>query len=157
MRQTGRGIVIKDSQILLIEKRTQGLHYFSIPGGGKEPKESISKTVAREIYEETSIRVNVGKQLYELSDPDGNIHKIFLCEYLSGEPKLLPDSEEAGKLEDALEEYEPQWVPLSKIIQIPFLYWQPIGQRIADDYKNGWSKQTIKLHTKSFISYTGKT
>ena len=46
-----------DGRILLI-RRTDN-NYWSIPGGGVEPGESVSQATAREVMEETGIRCEV--------------------------------------------------------------------------------------------------
>ncbi len=150
-RHTARGIVIKDNKVLLIERWRKGLHYFSIPGGGIENGEQPQQTAEREIFEETSVKVIIKQTLYEMHDPIGHIHTVFLCEYKSGEPKLRSDSEEAQsmRLLGKNDAYVPAWIPQQEINTLPFLYWAPIGRQLARDVEHGWPKQPVILHAHS--------
>lgn len=140
LRHTARGIVLNDGRILLMERwrryEGQDLHYFSIPGGGIEPGETPERTVVREIQEETSVTVEVKHQVLEMRDGEFR-HKIYLCSYVSGEPYLPPDAPEAGYGKD--NRFRPAWVPLKKLPDLPFTYWQPVKQPLIDGLKNGFS------------------
>ncbi len=144
-RHTARGIVVHSGQILLMERWRPGLHYFSIPGGGIEPGETPKQTVAREILEETSIRVKVKQQVLELHDHKA-LHKIYLCEYMSGEPKLPADAPEAALGPN--NRFKPGWVSLDKLSELPFIYWQPLQQPLVDGLANGFS-ESVKIVSRS--------
>lgn len=148
-RHTARGIVIKSSHVLLMERHNDGLHYFSIPGGGIEKNETAKIAAKREILEETSVKVTVERKLYEMHDPDGHVHTIFLCGYVSGEPILSKDSEEAIQMlaTKGKQQYKPTWVKFEDIAKLPFRYWQPVGDRLLHDIKNGWPKKPIILNS----------
>lgn len=148
-RYTGRGIVIKDNQILLMERWRDDLHYFSIPGGGIEPGETAKQTAKREILEETSVHVTVDRMLYEMHDPAGHVHTIFMCTYLSGEPQLQPNSEEAKsmRIRQKSDTYIPRWIPIKEINKLPFLYWAPVGHQLAHDIENGWPTKPLRLQS----------
>jgi ADP-ribose pyrophosphatase YjhB (NUDIX family) len=71
-----------DGRILLI-RRTDN-NYWSIPGGGVEPGESVSQATAREVMEETGIRCEVTGLVGIYSDPnhvaaydDGEVRQEF--------------------------------------------------------------------------------
>lgn len=71
-----------DGRILLI-RRTDN-NYWSIPGGGLEPGESVSQAVAREVMEETGIACEVTGLIGIYSDPnhvaaydDGEVRQEF--------------------------------------------------------------------------------
>lgn len=76
--------IVPDNQgrILLI-RRTDN-HYWSIPGGGVEPGESIRNAVAREVKEETGFNCEVTGLIGIYSDPnhvaaydDGEVRQEF--------------------------------------------------------------------------------
>ncbi len=82
-------IVADDEGRILLIKRTDN-EYWSIPGGGMEPGESIAETVVREVREETGIEARVEKLLGVYSNPnhvsvydDGEVRQqfsvCFLC------------------------------------------------------------------------------
>ena len=71
-----------DGRILLI-RRTDN-NYWSIPGGGVEPGESVSQATAREVMEETGIDCEVTGLVGIYSDPnhvaaydDGEVRQEF--------------------------------------------------------------------------------
>jgi len=150
-RHTARGVVIKDTQILLIERWRDGLHYFSIPGGGIEAGETPEQAVEREVVEESSVKVEVIRGLYEMNDSAGHSHKIFLCRYVSGDPKLQINSEEAEAMAQSAQadRYEPRWVEINRLKDLPFEYWTPIAKQLINDIKQGWPKSILKLHSNS--------
>ncbi len=144
-RNTARGIVIHDGKILLMERWRDGMHYFSIPGGGIEAGEKPEETVVREILEEMSVVVGVERQLYEMQTPDGCKHYIFLCSYKSGEPRLAEDSEEAKAHAGGKNLFQPGWQPLEALSELPFTVWKPIQEQLLEDLKNGFSKDIKTL------------
>ncbi len=111
---TARGIVLHNNQILLIERWRDGKHYFTVPGGHVEAGETLELALVRELREEASIEVAPLKEVFTLvgGDPE---HHIFLCEYVSGEPVLDPESEEAADNAKGLNKYHPKWVDLSDL------------------------------------------
>lgn len=137
MKNTARGIVVHGGQILLMERWRPPLHYFSIPGGGIEPGETPEQTVAREILEETSITVKVKQQVLEMRDDEFS-HKIYLCEYVGGEPHLPPNAPEALHMTDN-NRFKPGWVPLKQLPDLPFIYWRPLQHPLIDGLAHGFA------------------
>lgn len=137
-RNTARGLVIHEGRILLIERWRDGLYYFSIPGGGIEAGEKPENTVRREIYEETSLDVAVERKVYEMPALDGAVNHIFLCRYLSGEPALRPDSEEALSNSLGKNRFKPVWVPVDRLTGLPFEHWSPIRDQLVVDLNTGF-------------------
>ena len=113
-RRTARGIVIHGGNILLMErwrvKDGHELHYFSIPGGGIDPGEAPEVAVVRELFEEMQVVVRPRQLLATLRDDKGAEHNYFVCDYLSGTPKLDPHSPEAKKYAAHHNRFKPQWV-----------------------------------------------
>jgi 8-oxo-dGTP pyrophosphatase MutT (NUDIX family) len=64
------------SKILLTRRTDNGR--WCLPGGHAEPGESVAEACAREIWEETGLRVQVGRLIGVYSSPD------FLLEYADG-------------------------------------------------------------------------
>jgi len=64
------------SKILLTRRTDNGR--WCLPGGHAEPGESVAEACAREIWEETGLRVRVGRLIGVYSSPD------FLLEYADG-------------------------------------------------------------------------
>ena len=80
------GAVIKDrgNRLLLIKRGHEpGAGLWSLPGGRIEPGETDQQAVAREVLEETGLRVECGHLLgaVELPGPDGAV--IQVSDYLA--------------------------------------------------------------------------
>jgi 8-oxo-dGTP pyrophosphatase MutT (NUDIX family) len=144
-RHTARGIVIHDGKLLLMERWRPGMHYFSIPGGGIEPDETPEECVEREILEETSVQVSVGRQVLELRDGDV-VHKIYLCEYIGGEPHLPADSPEA-LVNNPDNRFAPRWATIAEVEELPFTYWEPLHKPLNEALKNGF-KEVLTIVSK---------
>lgn len=137
-RHTARAIIMHDNKLLLMERWRDGLHYFSIPGGGIEDGETPRQTVVRELREETGCEVEVGRELYLLKLANGTDHRIFLGKYITGEPHLPHDSPEALHQHDG-DRFQPCWVPVADLAVTPFLVWQPIKERLLHDLEHGFA------------------
>lgn len=122
MRKAVRAIVIKDGKLLVMHRNKFGKEYETLPGGSIEVGESYEQALLRELQEETSVVVKPERLVFveQAGDPYGTQY-VFLCSYVSGEPQLAPDSEEAliNKLGQNL--YEPKWVAVSELSNLPFL------------------------------------
>lgn len=140
-RHTSRGIVVRNGKILLMERWRPGMHYFSIPGGGIEAGETPEQTAVREIHEETTIRVTTDRLVLIMRDGDTD-HKIYLCTYIDGEPRLEVDAPEFLHMTED-NKFKPGWVDISSLPETPFTYWQPIKQPLIDGLKNGFTNEPI--------------
>lgn len=70
-------VLSPDSQkVLLIQRADNGL--WAVPGGYLEPGENLTEACAREVLEETGIRVQVGRLIAVYTDPN------LLLEYQDG-------------------------------------------------------------------------
>ncbi len=136
------GIVIKNNDILLIHRKNEK-EYYVFPGGGVEENETIEQAVIRELWEETSINVEIKKLLYIhhiLDDKNDSDQYFYLCEYLSGIPKL-GDFNELKNMKSGNNFYEPLWFPIQKLSKI-LLYPLEIRDWLIEDFKNGFSDKT---------------
>jgi ADP-ribose pyrophosphatase YjhB (NUDIX family) len=90
-----------ESRILLIQRTDNG--YWSIPGGGMEPGESLRQAVAREVREETGMECEVTGLVGIYSDPahvaaydNGEVRQEFsICcttRLLGGVPRTSGES-----------------------------------------------------------------
>ena len=143
-RHTARGIVLKDDQILLIERWRPGKHYFSIPGGGIELGESPEQAVLRELLEETACQVRLERKLYEYHTENDALHHIYLCEHVSGVPFLPPDSPEA-LANDPDNRFRPGWLPLAELDHTSFNVWRPVISRLCEDLRGGFADEVVRL------------
>ena len=141
-RQAVRAIVIKDEQLLVMHRNKFGSEYETLPGGNVEVGESPEAAVIRELLEETSIIIGDKRLVFveEAGDPFGT-QFVYLCQYISGEPMLAPDSEEAFINKMGKNLYEPKWVKIADLPNLPFLS-ERLKDAVLDSIKNGFPKET---------------
>jgi ADP-ribose pyrophosphatase YjhB (NUDIX family) len=95
-------IVVDAEGRILLHKRADN-EFWSIPGGGMEPGESIADTIVREVREETGIEARVEKLLGVYSNPnhvsvydDGEVRQqfsvCFLCHAVGGQLRVSSES-----------------------------------------------------------------
>ncbi len=111
MTYIGIGIVINSSGQVLISQRLEEKNMggmWEFPGGKKEEGETIELTIAREIREETSIDVAVGKKLVDFTHnyPPEKFHFIVhICNVISGQPKPLASQKICWVMPNELSDY----------------------------------------------------
>ena len=98
-------IIIKDRKVLLVKRGIEPSYgLWALPGGTLKLGETLQECAAREILEETGIRIKVGVCVYVFDflerDLMGKIkfHFVvvdFAADYISGEPKGADDALEA--------------------------------------------------------------
>jgi 8-oxo-dGTP pyrophosphatase MutT (NUDIX family) len=120
VRNSGKAIVIRDESILVIAYRDEEGEWFSLPGGGQEPGETLTDALQRECLEELGVGVEAGPLRYireyigahhEFSREHENLHQIdfmFECA-LSG---ALPDAPPSNP---DLTQTGIRWLPLSSL------------------------------------------
>lgn len=97
-------IVTNSEGEILLHRRTDN-DLWALPGGGMELGESIADTVAREVHEETGIKVKPGYIVAVYSDPkhvfaysNGEVRQEFsvciACEMVGGELRISDESKE---------------------------------------------------------------
>ena len=140
MRKAVRAIIIReDDDDLLVMKRSKfGQVYYTLVGGGIEPGETPEQALAREVEEETSLRVLSARHVYteEAGAPYGTQY-YFLCEYAGGTPQLMPDSEEASINKLGQNIHEPMWLPRAMLPKIS-LRSEALKHTLLQALKNGF-------------------
>lgn len=71
-------IIVDQDRILLARHRRAGVEYFVLPGGGVEFGESMEEALIRELREEASLKIEVGRLVF-LNDsvpPDKHRHIV---------------------------------------------------------------------------------
>ena len=97
MRRNSRAIIIRGEQLLVIKRNKQGDKFFTLPGGGIDPGETAEQAAQREVSEEASIECKAVREVYhERVEGFGETY-YYLCNYVSGEPSLDTNSEEARR------------------------------------------------------------
>ena len=146
-RNRSAGIVLKNDKVLVMRRINNGDEYWVFPGGGVEDGETPEQTAVREIDEETTVRVTHGKLLYHITWNTGEENFFYLCEYLSGEPKLREDTNEFEEMKGGNQLFEPMWIGIDKLQSLK-LYQLEVRDLFLNDYKNGFQSTTQKLFIK---------
>lgn len=148
MRTAARAIVIHDNHILLMHREKFGKIYDTLPGGNVRGNESPIDALNREMDEETQLQLANPKLVFieHAGHPWGDQYH-FLCDYVSGEPQLMPGGEEdlINKLGKNL--HHPLWISLTEFSGRQFRTSE-LQSMIIDGLKNGWPEQPIEFNSK---------
>jgi 8-oxo-dGTP diphosphatase len=140
MQEAVRAIIIRDNQILLMQRNKRGELYYSLLGGGIEPGEQPDQAIVREVLEETSMSVkrDTLREVfrYNAGAPYG-VQIIYLCEVDGDDPVLGKDTTEAASNLLGENIYVPMWVPLDQLLLLPFRPL-PVAQAIDESIKHGF-------------------
>jgi 8-oxo-dGTP pyrophosphatase MutT (NUDIX family) len=148
MRTCSRAIVIKDDQLLVMERFKLGKTYYTLLGGSVEAGEDTATAALREVREESGLSVNNPRLVFieEAGDPFGDQY-VYLCDYESGEPILPPDSEEAFWSKPGTNTYTPMWLPVDQLKEKPFV--SPLlKEALLMALEHGWPKETYRFSSK---------
>ena len=93
-----RVIILDDKRrVLMVRQHHEGKDIWMVPGGGREEGENSSQAGAREVLEETGLKVKMGKLIWhveEVSDKRGQrFVNFFLAELEGGKLELGMDPE----------------------------------------------------------------
>jgi len=130
IRETARGVIIRDGSLLLIRRTRQNLEggiddWLSIPSGGLEQGETPQQAVVRELKEELGLTVKIDCFLAIQDVPsDESRHNYFLCSILAREPHIMELSEEYERMQSKIPNtYAIAWTNLNSIKLPSELFW----------------------------------
>ena len=141
LQAAGQGIriganaaIVRDGKLLLVEFDAAADLHYNLPGGGLDPGETLHDGVRREVLEETSADVDVGRLLLVVEYVPrlhgylyGRTHKlgfVFECHLRPGSEPRLPDvldPKQTGL----------RWVPLDELPHVPLLPTTPFAQHLV--------------------------
>jgi mutator protein MutT len=87
-------IIVRAGKVLICQRPEGGSFagYWEFPGGKREPAETVTECLMREVMEELAIRVRPAHALATVDHnyPRGRIRlHPYVCEHADGEPQLL--------------------------------------------------------------------
>lgn len=142
-RNRAVALVIHNDKLLIMHRKNSS-EYYTFPGGGIDEGETNEQAAIREIFEETSVVIEIEKQVYELHFANGDTHYYFLGRYIEGEPALQFGTGEyiANKL--GFNKYTPQWIPVDELNDLT-LYPLAVRDRITDDIRQNFAGNIVHL------------
>ena len=145
MRKASRAIIIRDGNIVVTHRNKFGLEYYILPGGGVDLGETIEQALYRELSEEACVQVANPRLVFveRAEEPYGTQH-IFLCDYISGEPALHPDSAEAQIHAGGKNLYTPMWLSLEEFAAVKFRS-EHLKQAILKGLREGWPSEPVDI------------
>lgn len=149
MRKAARAIIIKDNQLLVNKRNKFGHEYFILIGGGVKHGETVEQSLFREVAEESSVQISNPKLVFiEHAGIMYGLQHVFVCDYVAGEPKLDPNSDEAKISAMGKNTYTPMWLPLSELPKVEFRS-PALKAAILDGVANGFpgEPRDITAHT----------
>ncbi|MCG6262591.1 NUDIX domain-containing protein [Vibrio vulnificus] len=103
----------KNAEILLIKRFKEGRNYWVFPGGGVEPEELLEQAIVREVFEETSLRIDNYQEIFSVVN-HGRKEHFCLVNVQFFEPKLSWHSPER-QAQSSSNRYELTWVKLNDL------------------------------------------
>jgi ADP-ribose pyrophosphatase YjhB (NUDIX family) len=143
-------IVIKDKKVLLMWRRKKGREYYVFPGGHVENNESIRDAVIREVFEETSTKIEINRLLYRhrylYQSGNTSTQYFYLCRFLSGRLRLGNFNEKTANKKGDL--HRPLWVSIARLSKL-LLYPLEIRDWLIKDFPTNFRscprRATIKI------------
>lgn len=147
MRRAVRAIIIDKERLLVMHRNKFGVEYETLPGGNIEVGESVHDALVREVHEETMVKFEDPRLVIieHAGDPYGDQY-IFLCKYVSGEPELAPYAEERVINNMGKNLYQPGWVNLTDLQNLPFLSTE-LRDKILKYSEHGWPQGAVEITT----------
>ncbi|MCC3796586.1 NUDIX domain-containing protein [Vibrio parahaemolyticus] len=106
----------KNAEILLIKRFKEGRNYWVFPGGGVEPEELLEQAIVREVFDETSLRIDNYQEIFSVVNRGRKEH-FYLVNVQFFEPKLSLHSPER-QTQGSSNRYELTWVKLNDLSKL---------------------------------------
>lgn len=147
MRRVARAIIVRGEQLLVMKRDKYGDKFFTLPGGGIDTGETAEQAAQREVREEASIECRAVREVYHERVEEFGETYYYLCDYVSGEPALDPNSDEAVETAKGENTWQPMWLEIRSLEDSVFLP-RNVAHKLEHDLDEGFSEQVIKLTGK---------
>ena len=116
MKHSGRVIILKDDEVLLIKRVKNDRTYYVFPGGKAEVGETPEMTAMREAYEELGVQVELG-DCFETVRFSEVQQYYFLATIVGGEL----GTGQAEEFTTGEGTYELEWLPVEELNKYPII------------------------------------
>lgn len=119
VRLAARAVIVEDGRLLIVNAWPDGKSpLMCAPGGGVDPGQSLPENLAREVYEETGLTIEVGQpcMINEFHAPGSGFHQVevfFRCQIISG-TKIGNWTDPEGIVT------ERRWVTAAELVGLPY-------------------------------------
>jgi 8-oxo-dGTP pyrophosphatase MutT (NUDIX family) len=146
MGKAARAIIINGDRTLVMHRNKHGSKYFTLVGGRANEDETPEQTLAREVMEETGLKVTKSRFVFYENHPEPyNEQYIFLCEVDDPNSAAIQESSEEGAMNRiGANIHTPLWVEISAFARLPFRTPQ-LQDAIVQGFKKGFPDQAIRL------------
>jgi 8-oxo-dGTP diphosphatase len=141
MKPRAAVILIKGTEIALIERNRSGMHYYVFPGGKIKSHETASSAAARETWEELGLQVHIGQMIAEVWYM-GVPQYYFLVKPFAGQFGHGTGSEMNSLLDSEKGTYLPMWMPVEEIIKQPVLP-KLMAQYVLKYQPSSWPREPL--------------
>lgn len=140
-----RAIVFKDNNLLVMKRNKFGTQYYTLPGGAIDMGESADQALLREMTEETGIQLGDARLVFvEDGGEIYGVQYIYLANYVDGEPRLSPNSDEASINALGKNTFEPLWLPLADLKAVSFVT-ERLKTAILQAVQNGFPEKPVTI------------
>jgi 8-oxo-dGTP diphosphatase len=136
-------ILLQDDKIAMVERHRAGLHYFTFPGGHVELGETPEQAAMRETREELGLDVSV-RRLVAVIWWHEKPQYYYLVEAVGGEFGT-GTGEEIHHPHPGKGSYQPVWVPLKGLLDLPVLP-RRMAEMTIESRTAGWPDPAPVLH-----------
>jgi ADP-ribose pyrophosphatase YjhB (NUDIX family) len=148
MRKAARAIVIHGGRLLVMHREKFGSSYDTLPGGNIRINETPVDALNRELAEETQLQLTNPRlvMIEHAGHPYGDQYH-FLCDYVSGEPRILPGSEEDLINMMGKNLHMPVWVSLDELADRNFRT-REVKEKILQYNAQGWPASPVEFSSQ---------
>lgn len=141
MNNAARAIIIENGNLLVMRRDKQGMQYYTLVGGRINDGESPEEAVAREVMEETGLKVTSQTLVYtEKHAAPYNSQFVYVCTVAPHGPiGIMLGSDEEILNRDGMNMHDPAWVAAKKFNKLPFRTPQ-LQNAIEKALKKGFPK-----------------
>lgn len=137
-RKSGLALIMSDGKLLVFLRKRfsrgdgKWIEYYSIPGGGVDPGETPAAATIRELQEEMGVTIEIDDHVAH-GIAKFFEHDLYTAHIIAGEPQLMPDSEEALRMNNN-NQFIVKWVDVNDLSEGNMRYYAdylPLIRQIA--------------------------